>query len=225
MDYKICGGNLPVVVCYLKAGRSIFSEAGGRTWMKGAVRTEQSSRGGLLSGLGRLAAGESFFLTTYTAESDAEIAFASSFPGAIVPRVLAAGESIICQKSAFLAATPGGKTSCFFQKKLGAGFFGGEGFVMQRLAGPGVVFLEVDGYAYEYQLQPGEKVVCDTGVVAYFDETCSIDIVRTKGLKNMFFGGEGLFDTVVTGPGKVTLQTAPIPVVAMLLSRFLPSNK
>jgi uncharacterized protein (AIM24 family) len=139
-------------------------------------------------------------------------------------RQLNPGESIICQKSAFLAATAGVELSIYFQKRLGKGFFGGEGFIMQRVTGPGVVFLEIDGHCVEYSLQQGEPLTCDTGVLAYMDETCSMDVQMVRGFKNVVFGGEGLFDTIITGPGKVGLQTMTMPNIAKQLIPFLPSS-
>ena len=180
--------------------------------------------GGIGKGLGRMFSGESLFMSHYTAKGPAEIGFASSFAGRIVARELGAGESIICQKSAFLCATEGVDLSVYFQKKLGAGLLGGEGFVMQKVTGPGTVFLELDGYVHEYDLAPGEEVVCDTGVVALMDSSCKIDIRVVKGLKNKFLGGEGLVDTVVTGPGKVYLQTMSLPRLAGLLAPYIVTN-
>ncbi len=225
MQYSIQGGTLPAVIIGLEAGESIISQAGGRTWSRGPIVTDVKAEGGIGKSLGRMFMGESMFLSTYTAQGAGEIAFSSSFPGSIIVRELAAGESIVCQKSAFLCATKGVDLSVHFQKKFGAGFFGGEGFIMQRLTGPGVVFLEVDGYCHEYDLAAGEKIVCDTGVVAVMDATCEMDIQMIKGAKKMLFGGEGLFDTVVKGPGKVYLQTMTIPKLASLLLPFIPDKK
>ena len=132
--------------------------------------------------------------------------------------------SVVCQKSAFLAATAGVETSIFFQKKLGAGFFGGEGFIMQRLSGRGIAFLEIDGSAVEYELQPGQKIVVDTGNLAVCDETCDIDIETVKGAKNLIFGGEGIFHTVVTGPGRVTMQTMSMSEFVNMIASRLPQN-
>ena len=224
MNYSIEGGTLPAVIIQLEPGETILSEAGGRTWAKGPIITEINT-GGIGKGLGRLFMGESLFMSRYTAEGPAEIAFSSSFPGSIIAKELRSGESIICQKSAFLCATSDVQLSVHFQKKLGAGLVGGEGFIMQRVTGPGIVFLEVDGYCKEYNLDPGERLVCDTGVVAIMDETCQIDVQRVKGIKNVLFGGEGLFDTVVTGPGKVYLQTMTIPKLAKLMIPFMPTEK
>ncbi len=225
MDYKIVGGSLPAVVIHLNPGETIVSESGGRTWMKGDVQTESKSEGGLKKMLGRALSGESLFMSRYTARGDAEIGFSSSFPGSIIARELGPGQSVICQKSAFLCATAGVELSIHFQKKMGSGFFGGEGFIMQKVTGPGTVFLEVDGYCQEYELGAGEKVVCDTGVVAIMDASCQMDIQMVKGVKNMLFGSEGLFDTEVTGPGKVCLQTMTVNKLADLMVPFLPFKR
>ena len=219
MQYRIEGGNLPAVIIQLNPGETLISEAGGRTWARGQILTETKG-GGVGKAIGRMFSGESLFLSYYTAQGPAEIAFASSFPGRIAVKELAPGESLICQKSSFLCATYGVELSVHFQKKLGAGFLGGEGFIMQKVTGPGLVFLELDGYCPEYTLAPGERLVCDTGVVAYMDASCQMDVQMVKGLKNIFFGGEGLFDTVVTGPGKVCLQTMSIAKLAGLLGPF-----
>ncbi len=218
MRYRIEGNSLPVAILELDAGDKLISEVGGRTWSRGPIDTDTKAEGGIGRSIGRLFSGESFFMSTYTARGKAEIAFASSFPGRIVAYELKPGESIICQKSAFLAASYGVDLSVFFQRKIGAGFFGGEGFIMQRITGPGIVFVEIDGHCVEYDLQPGEQIVADTGVVAMMESTCQMDIQMVKGLKNMFFGGEGLFDTIVTGPGKVYLQSMTVAGLASLLN-------
>jgi len=224
MRYSIEGGSLPAVIIKLDSGETILSEAGGRTWSRGPVVTETKTEGGVGKSLGRMFAGESLFMSRYTAQGPAEIAFSSSFPGRIVARELGPGESIICQKSAFLCATLGVELAVHFQKKLGAGFVGGEGFIMQRVTGPGMVFLEVDGYCQEYDLAPGEPLICDTGVLAIMDATCQMDVQMVKGVKNVLFGGEGLLDTLITGPGKVHLQTMTIAKLAKQMVPFLPSK-
>lgn len=225
MKYKIIGDSLPALIVELEQGESMLSEAGGRSWSRGPVLTETTSGGGAGKVLGRMISGESLFLSRYTAQGKAEIAFTSSFPGKIVARELKAGESIICQKSAFLCGFGNIDLSIHFRKKIGAGLFGGEGFIMEKITGPGIVFLELDGYSPEYDLAPGEKLICDTGVVAIMDSTCSMDVQMVKGVKNMFFGGEGLFDTVVTGPGKVYLQTMTIPNLAKKVAPYIVTNK
>ena len=225
MNYTIEGGSLPAVIISLNAGETIISEAGGRTWSRGPVVSESKAEGGIGKSIGRMFSGESLFMSKYTAQAPAEIAFSSSFPGRIVTRELGPGQSIICQKSAFLCASYGVELAVHFQKKLGAGLAGGEGFIMQRVTGPGIVFLEVDGYCQEYDLVQGEQLICDTGVLAIMDETCQMDIQMVKGVKNMLFGGEGIFDTVITGPGKVYLQTMTIEKLASLIIPFLGNKK
>ena len=224
MRYSIEGGSLPAVIIQLDSGETILSEAGGRTWSRGPIATEAKAEGGVGKSLGRMFAGESLFMSRYTAQGPAEIAFSSSFPGKIIARELQAGQSIVFQKRAFLCATYGVELAVHFQKKLGAGLFGGEGFIMQRITGPGIVFLEVDGYCQEYDLVQGEQLTCDTGVLAIMDATCTMDVQMVKGAKNMLLGGEGLFDTVITGPGKVHLQTMTIAKLAKQMVPFLPSK-
>lgn len=224
MKYTIEGGSLPVVIVQMDPGEVMISESGARTWARGNVATEAKAEGGFGKSLGRMFSGESLFMSKYTANGPAEIAFASSFPGRIVAKELAAGESIICQKKAFMAATYGVELSLHFQKKLGAGLVGGEGFIMQRVTGPGLVFLELDGHSVEYSLAAGERLTCDTGVVAIMDSTCTMTVEMVKGVKNVLFGGEGIFDTIVTGPGKVYLQTMTIAQLAKLIIPFLPQK-
>ena len=224
MQYRIEGGNLPALIIDLNPGETLISEVGGRTWARGPILTETKG-GSAGKALGRMLMGESLFLNHYTAQGPAEIAFTSSMPGRIVARELQAGESVICQKSAFLCATQGVELSVHLQKKIGAGLLGGEGFIMQRVTGPGLVFFEFDGYCPEYVLQPGEQIVCDTGVLAMMDATCTMDIQMVKGVKNMLFGGEGLVDTVVTGPGRVYLQTMTAAGMAKLIAPHIVSKK
>jgi uncharacterized protein (AIM24 family) len=216
MQYRIEGGNLPALIITLNQGETLVSQAGGRTWSRGPILTETKG-GSLGKAFGRMITGESLFMSYYSAQGPAEIAFASSFPGRIIARELKAGESVICQKSAFLCATYGVELSVHMQKKLGAGFVGGEGFIMQKVTGPGLAFFELDGYCPEYNLAPGEQIVCDTGVMALMDESCTMDVQMVKGAKNILLGGEGLFDTVITGPGKVYLQTMSAGKLAGLL--------
>ena len=225
MNYSIEGGSLPAVIIQLNAGEALISEAGGRTWSRGPIVSESKAEGGIGKSLGRMISGEGLFMSRYTAQGPAEIAFSSSLPGSIIARELAPGESIIAQKSAFMCATDGVDLAVNLQKKLGAGMAGGEGFVMQRITGPGMVFLEIDGFSPEYNLAPGEQLICDTGVIAVMDATCQMDVQMVKGVKNMLFGGEGLFDTVITGPGRVHLQTMTIGKLARLMIPFLPLKK
>lgn len=225
MKYSIEGGALPVVRINLDSGETLISEAGGRTWSKGNVLTETTSEGGAKKALGRLISGESLFMSKYTAQGPAEIAFASSFPGRILALELGEGKSLIAQKGAFMCATYGVELSMHMQKKLGAGLAGGEGFIMQKITGPGMVFLEIDGFCVEYDLAPGEQMTLDTGVLAVMDETCTMDVQMVKGAKNVLLGGEGLFDTIITGPGKIFLQTMSVGNLAKLITPFLDLQK
>lgn len=223
MRYEIKGETLPVVVCYLEGGEQMITERGSMSWMSPNMKMETTTGGGIGKAIGRMFAGEALFQNRYTAQGgNGLIAFASSFPGQIKAYEIGPGREIIVQKSGFLAAEAGVELSVFFQKKLGAGFFGGEGFIMQRLSGRGTAFLEFDGHIVDYELQPGQQIVVDTGYLAAMDSTCSIEVRTVPGLKNMVFGGEGLFNTVVTGPGRVWLQTMPIPNVAQLILSFMP---
>ena len=217
MQYRIEGGTLPALIVNLNPGETLISEVGGRTWSRGPVVTETKG-GSAGKALGRMLMGESLFLNYYTAQGPSEIAFTASFPGRIVARELKAGESVICQKGAFLCATYGVDLSVHLQKKFGAGLLGGEGFIMQKVTGPGLAFFELDGYTPEYLLAPGEQIVCDTGVVALMDSSCTMDIQMVKGVKNALLGGEGLVDTVVTGPGKVCLQTMSVTKLAAMIA-------
>ena len=224
MKYKIIGEPMPVVVCNLDGGESMITERGSMVWMSPNMEMSTNAGGSLGKAFGRMLSGESIFQNTYTARGQGMIAFASSFPGSIRAVEIAPDRPVVVQKSGFLASETGVELSVFFQKKVGAGLFGGEGFIMQKLSGHGIAFLEIDGYAVEYDLAPGQSIVVDTGNLAMCDATCSIDIQSVKGVKNVLFGGEGLFNTVVTGPGKVVLQTMPISSVAASLSSFIPSK-
>ena len=224
MNYEIIGGAFPAVICNLEANESMITEKGSMVWM--SPNMEMETRGTSLGkAFGRMFSGESIFQNVYTARrAPGMIAFASSFPGSIKPIVLHPGESIVAQKGAFLASTSGITLSTFFQRKGMTGLFSREGFIMQEMTGPGTVFLELDGAEWSCVLGPGEQIVVDTGNVAMVDATCSIDVVTVKGMKNKLFGGEGLFNTVITGPGKVVLQTMPISNLAATIANFIPSS-
>ena len=224
MEYKIQGETTPVVICQLSPGESMVTEKGSMVWMTPNMEMETST-GGLGKAFGRMFSGESIFQNIYTArDGSGMIAFASSFPGSIRAVEITPDRPVVVQKTAFLAAQREVDLSVFFQKKLGAGFFGGEGFIMQKLSGRGMAFLEIDGYGVEYDLGPGQQMIVDTGNLAVMDATCSIDIQSVKGVKNAIFGGEGLFNTVVTGPGHITLQTMPMSGFVAAISPFLPSK-
>ena len=221
MQYKIIGEPMPVVECSLQAGESMKTEKGSMVWMSTNMQM-QTEAGGVGAAIGRALAGEKMFLNIYTAQNGpGKISFGSSFIGSIRAYQISPGQSVICQKSAFLASEMGVNLSVFFQKKLGAGFFGGEGFIMQKLSGSGTVFVEIDGSAVEYELASGESMIVDTGNLAVMDESCSIDVQQVKGIKNVVFGGEGLFNTVVTGPGKILLQTMAISGFASSIAPYI----
>lgn len=225
MRYEIKGGNLPVVICYLNANETIYTESGGMGWMSDNFDMDTNMKGGLFGGLGRALTGESLFMTYYKCRgSEGMIAFPSSFPGSIKAVTLQPGQSVIAQKHSFLAAEIDVKLEVFFRKKLGAGLFGGEGFILQKITGPGLVFCEFDGDVIEYNLEPSQILKVDTGHIAMFDPTVNFDVEMVKGFKNMLFGGEGLFMATLKGPGKVWLQTMPIPSLAGQLIPFLPSS-
>lgn len=224
--YEILGGNLPVVVCELAAGEAMITESGSMSWMSPNIKMETVSGGGVRKMFGRLVSGDSMFQNKFTAEgTDGMVSFASSFPGEIKALDICAGRSMIVQKSAFLASEEGVELSMYFQKKLGKRIFGGEGFIMQKLSGNGTAFIEIDGSAMEYDLSAGQELLVSTGYLAAMEESCTMDVVAVKGAKNMLLGGEGIFNTVVRGPGKVILQTMPISKVVELLIPFLPEKK
>lgn len=224
MKYEIIGTPLPAVVCTLDANETMITESGSMSWMSNHIKMETTSGGGLGKMFGRMLSGENLFLNRYTAQGkEGMIAFASSFPGSIIPIDIHPSRSVIVQKSGFLAATSSVDISIHFQKKFGTGLFGGEGFIMQKLSGSGTAFIEVDGHAAEYQLVAGEKLVVGTGHVAMMEETVSMEITSVPGVKNMLFGGEGVFVTTLSGPGKVVLQTHPIAGFAKTIQRYLPT--
>ena len=220
MKYEIIGEPMPVAICHLEGGESMITERGSMVWMSPNMKMETGA-GGIGKAFGRMFSGESIFQNTYTAQGGpGMIAFGASFPGSIRAVEIDPARPVVVQKSGFLASERGVELSIFFQKKRGAGFFGGEGFIMQKLSGRGIAFVELDGTVVEYDLQAGESMVIDSGNLAMMDATCTLDIQMVKGVKNVLFGGEGLFNTVVTGPGRVTLQTMPISGVASALAPF-----
>ena len=223
MRYEIRGGEFPVVICELNDGEAMITERGSMVWQ--TPNMEMETRGGGLGKMfSRAFSGESLFQNIYTARGAGSIAFGTSFPGKILPMEIGPGREIIVQKRSFLASTPGVTMEIFFNKKLGAGLFGGEGFIMQRLSGEGLVFVEIDGDVFETTLAPGEQLVADTGNVAGFEAGVQMDIRQVPGLKNKLLGGEGLFNTLLTGPGKVWLQTMPISGVAAALRPYFPTG-
>lgn len=224
MRYQTEGEPLPVLICDMEKGETIVTQSGAMSWMSANMRMEQKS-GGIGKMLGRMLTNESLFLTHYTAAGGiGQIAFASRFPGSIKAFPLSPGRSIVAQKSAFLAFCGDVDMSVFFQKKIGSGLFGGEGFIMQRFSGDGIVFLEFDGYVKEYDIPAGGQIIVDTGYLAAMSETCSVNIQTVPGIKNVLFGGEGLFNTVINGPGKVYLQSIPVAKLAGVIRPYIPVN-
>ena len=224
MRYNITGEPMPVVICDVDANESMITEKGSMVWMSPNMEM-QTSAGGIGKAFGRMFSGESMFQNIYTARGGpGMIAFASSFPGSIRAVEITPDRPVVVQKSGFLASEQGVELSIFFQKKGMAGFFGGEGFIMQKLSGHGTAFLEIDGSVVEYTLAPGQQIIVDTGNLAMVDATCTIDVQTVKGVKNVLFGGEGLFNTVVTGPGRVVLQTMPISNFASSIASMIPSK-
>ncbi len=225
MKYTIEGKNLPVVICELSSGETMITERGSMSWMSPNMKMETTSGGGFGKALGRMFAGEALFQNRYTAQGgNGMIAFASSFPGEIRAFQISPGRELIVQKGGFLAAESSVHLSVHFQKKFGAGFFGGEGFIMQKLSGSGIAFAEFDGHVVEYELGHGQCIVVDTGYLAAMDATCSMEIQAVPGIKNALFGGEGLFNTVVSGPGRVYLQSMPISAVANAIRPYIPTK-
>ena len=224
MKYEIKGETFPVVIMQLDNGEGIITEGGGMSWMSPNMKMETVG-GGIGKMFGRALSGEKMFQNIYTAVGGpGMIACASSFPGEIRAFEIGPGRSMVFQKSAFLCSERSVELSTFFQKKLGAGFFGGEGFILQKVSGRGLCFAEFDGAIVEYELRSGQKIIVDTGNLAAMDESCSIDIVKVPGVKNVLFGGEGLFNTEITGPGKVWLQSMSISSLAGALIPYLPKS-
>lgn len=226
MNYEIKGGEFPALICTLEQNETMITEGGGMSWMSPNMKMETTTNGGIGKMLGRIVSQESLFQNKYTAiGGTGTIAFASSFPGEIIPLDLSDGKEYICQKSAFLASTEGVNLSIHFRKKLGAGLFGGEGFIMQKISGNGTAFIEVDGSVIKYTLAEGQKIIIDTGHLVMMSSTCQMDIQTVKGAKNILFGGEGLFNTVVTGPGEVAIQTMPISKLAQRIQPYIVTGK
>ena len=222
MNYEIKGGDFPVLLINLESGETITTEGGAMAWMSPNMEMKTNGGGGLKKALGRMFSGDSIFMNEYSPRGGSGmIAFASSFPGSIIPLEITPGNGIIVQKRGFLAMEKGLELSMYFQKRVGAGFFGGEGFLMQKISGNGMVFVEIDGYCKEYELKEGETIILDTGYLAAMSETCSMDIQSVSGIKNVFLGGEGLFHTRVTGPGKVYVQSMPVQQLAKRLSPYI----
>lgn len=226
MQYKLVGNTMPAVeVMFDAPGESMYTQSGGMAWMTEGIKMDTNTKGGLLKGVGRMFAGESLFMATYTAEqAGARIAFASTVAGEVLPINIGETGGFICQKGAFLCAEPTVDLSVAFTKRFSSGFFGGEGFILQDITGKGMVFLEIDGDKVIKELAPGEVIKVDTGNIVGFEKTITYEIETVKGLKNIFLGGEGLFLTRLVGPGKVILQTQNFNDFAGRIASRIPSK-
>ena len=216
---------MQVLSVELNSGEEIFSESGSMCWMSSNVNMESYVRGGFGAGLGRMFTGESFFMVKYNVQNGSGlVSFAPSFPGKILAFEIAPGKELICQSDSFLAAQNSVNLETIFKKKLGIGLFGGEGFLLQKLSGSGTAFVEVDGEVFEMNLKEGEKLKVDTGAIAIFEPTVKYEIEMVKGVKNMLFGGEGLFLATLEGPGKVWLQSLPASNLASRIVQYIPRS-
>ncbi len=226
MEYKIIGSTLQAVLLELDPGETVYSESGGMAWMSGNISMNTSGRGGGIGGaLKRAVSGESLFLVEFTSQQGkGMVAFASDFPGKILPLHLEQGQQMICQKTAFLCAEKTVNLDIHFRKRLGAGLFGGEGFILQRLTGPGVAFVCLDGEIVEYNLRPNQIMKVDTGHVAMYEPSVSFDVEMVKGFSNIVFGGEGLFLATLKGPGRIWLQTMPTVNLAKAILPHIPTK-
>lgn len=224
MRYTINGTVMQTVSIDLMPGETVFSQTNCMCWMNDAISMNTNTGGGMFSGLKRSFGGGSFFITDFTATGDGHVAFAPRFPGTMMPVQLAAGQSLICRKETFLCAEKSVTLEIAFQKRLGAGFFGGEGFILQKVTGPGTVFLDLSGEVVEKNLAPGERLLVHAGHVGAMDPSIGFDIQMVRGFKNILFGGEGLFLATLTGPGHVALQSMPIINLAEEIGRYLPGR-
>ena len=225
MQYEIKGTPFPAVICKLEPNETVCCQKGAMSWMSPNMQMSTNAGGGIGKMFTRAVTGESIFQNKYTAVGgNGEIAFASTVPGQILPMEISSSKTIVASKSSYIASSPDVEMSVFFQKKVGAGFFGGEGFIMQKFTGNGIVFLEIDGSCVEYDLNEGESILLDTGYLVAMDATCSVDIETVKGIGNAIFGGEGIFNTKVTGPGHVWIQTMPIYALANSVRPYIPTN-
>ena len=226
MKYQILGNTMPAVqIQFDVPGESMFTQSGGMAWMSDGISMTSNMKGGLGKSIGRMFSGESLFMATYTAQvPGAYIAFASTVAGEVLPVDVGACGGLICQKGAFLCAQAGVELNITFSKRFSAGLFGGEGFIMQRVSGQGTAFLEIDGHVKEYELAAGQSMLIDTGYLAAMEGSCTMDITTVKGLKNKFLGGEGFFNTVVTGPGRIWLQSMPVTQLAGAIRPYIPTG-
>ena len=225
MQYQISGETFPIAEFQLTRGESVFTESGGMSWMSEGIEMATSTRGGLMAGLGRALAGESLFMVSYTCRAETgSVVFTPEAPGKILDMTLERGQSLICQKDTFLCAEESVEVKIFFQKRLGAGLFGGEGFILQKVTGPGTAFFAIPGEVRERTLASEEKLLVDPGHIAMFEPTVDYEINMVRGIKNVLFAGEGLFLATLRGPGKIWLETMPLSNLAAKIARYIPSR-
>jgi uncharacterized protein (TIGR00266 family) len=225
MRYEISGTTMQTVAIDLAPGEMIYSQTAAMAWMSDSITMNTNTGGGLFAGLKRSLTGGSLFITEFSADRGGHVAFAPRFPGSILARQLKAGESLICRKETFLCAERSVSVELAWQQRIGAGFFGGAGFILQRVTGPGTVFLDLSGEVVTRQLAPGERLLVHAGHVGVHEPTVSFDIQMLRGFSNILFGGEGLFVATLTGPGEVHLQSMPIMNLAEEIARYLPQHQ
>jgi uncharacterized protein (TIGR00266 family) len=226
MRYEVSGNIMQTVGIDLAPYETVYSQTATMAWMSAGVRMNTNTGGGLFAGFKRSLAGGSFFVTDFTAEGGyGHVAFAPRFPGTIMARTLRAGESLICRKETFLCAEKSVTLELAWQQRIGSGFFGGAGFILQKVTGPGTVFLDLSGEVVSKRLAPGEPIFVHAGHVGVHEPTVSFDIQLVPGFKNILFGGEGLFLACLTGPGEVWLQSMPIMNLAEEIARYLPGGE
>ena len=224
MRYEITGTTMQTVSIDLDRGETLYSQTASMAWMTPTIRMDTHTGGGLFAGLKRAVAGGGLFITDFIADAPGHVAFAPRFPGQIIAEVLSPGQSIICRKETFLCAEKAVQLDIAFQQRLGAGVFGGDGFILQRVTGPGTAFMDLSGEVVIKTLAPGEKLLVHAGHIGMLEPSVTFDIQMMRGFKNILFAGEGLFLATLTGPGRVWLQSMPIMNLAEEIGHYLPGN-
>jgi uncharacterized protein (TIGR00266 family) len=224
MQYRLSGSVMQTLEIDLAPGETVYSQTNCMCWMNDHIEMNTHTGGGLFAGLKRTLGGGSFFITEFTARGQGHVAFAPRFPGTVMPIPLREGQSVICRKETFLCAEKSVTLELAWQQRFGAGVFGGEGFILQKVTGPGVVWLDLSGEVVERDLAPGERLLVNAGHVGVIDPGVNFDIQMVKGFRNILFGGEGLFLATLTGPGHIALQSMPIMNLAEEIGRYLPQT-
>jgi len=224
LRYEITGTLMQTLAIDLQPGEILYSQTNSMCWMTDAIEMNTTTGGGMVAGFLRSLSGGGFFITDFTARGSGQVAFAPRFPGTIMPVELGPGQSLICRKETFLCAEKSVTLEVAWQKRMGAGFFGGQGFILQKVSGPGTAFLDLSGEIVARDLAPGERLLVHAGHVGTLEPSVQFDIQMVPGFKNILFGGEGLFLATVTGPGRVLLQSMPILNLAEEIARYLPGQ-